>query len=187
MNKDKETAIANANANESESEDVANVALTPVTSTQLMEAGGFEGIANDLVASIASDINETLKQLSVTEFKGGRALLDKGPLTLLDAFPFTMTEQDKQNAGQTVDVRKVILTVADQHGEITNVMQNASASRERFITLYAQVRAANAKAGTKKQLSLTNVHFAEVGQAKFGNKAVVLQFTPETRSIWSNG
>jgi hypothetical protein len=161
--------------------------IATVNAGALSNSGGFENIGDALLNEIAAGIEDTLKQISVTEFKGARGFVGK-TLSLLDAFNFTMTEESQQEKGKMVDISKVMYVVADQEsGEVSHVMQNLNASRERFIKLYAQVKLANATARTNKQLTLTNVEFREVGQARFGNKPIVLLFTPDTQQVWSDG
>lgn len=155
-------------------------------SAAVAASAGFENIGDALLNEIAAGIDDTLKQISVTEFKGAKGFIGKR-LSLLDAFNFTMTEESKQEKGKMIDVPKVMYVVADQDtGEVSHVMQNLNASRERFIKLYAQVKLANATARTNKQLTLTNVEFREVGTARFGNMPVVLMFTQETQQVWSD-
>ena len=166
--------------------EVVEQAMATVSTDSLSASGGgFENTNNEVLAGIAAEIADTLKQISVTEFKGAKTFLDQ-PLTLLDAFPFVMTEESQQEKGVMINVNKVMYSVADESGEVHNVMQNLNASRERFIKLYAQVKAANIVARSNKQLSLTNVVFREVGNARFGNKPIILSFTADSREAWSD-
>lgn len=170
---------------DAENTEAQEQALAVVGSTAM--AAGFEGMGfeNEILAGLQSQIEETLKQISVTEFTGARVLLNQN-VTLLDAFPFVMTEESRQVKGETVEVNKVMFTVANADGEILNVMQNDNPGRRRFITLYAKIKAANAASGQNKQLSLTNVSFVEMGKEKFGNKPIILSFTPDTQQVWGD-
>lgn len=177
----KETAAA-----EVATDDTAITALVPTSPTALKTADGYGAFSDAEAAAIANNIDSLLKAMSVTEFKGAKGFLNV-PLNLLDAFPFQMQEDSQQYPGQKVTVDKVMLEVADlATGEVHFVMQNANPSRERYISLYAEVQRLNATTGNNKRLTLTNVEFMEVGNLNKGNRPIVLQFTPDTQRIWSN-
>ena len=170
---------------EQEQDENQETGLVKAGISNLQNVAGFDGFDNDLLAELSGEISDTLKALSVTDFKGAKGFLGKN-VALLDAFPFTMTEKDKQNVGQTLDVEKIMYVIADEHGEVHNVMQNLNAGRQRFITLYAKIKAANAVARSNRKLTLTNMTFTEVGQPQFGNKPIILGFTKDTQQVWSD-
>jgi len=160
---------------------VGNESLA-VASSDLSSFDGFDGFDSELLAELSADIEDTLKQISVTDFKGAKAFLDQ-PLTLLDAFPFDMPEESSQTKGEMITVPKIMYSVVDGAGEVHNVMQNLNSSRQRFITLYAKVKTANKLSKQNKTLTLTNVIFTEVGAPKRGNRAIVLKITPDTKIL----
>lgn len=168
-------------------QDQESTALTVPSSQALAGVDdGFEiGLQNVALVEALGHIDDLLKQASVTEFTGARILLNKR-VSLLDSFPFEMLEESKETPGTQIRVPKVMLVVSDEAGLIHHVMQNANPSRERYIAVYEAAKAANVAAGTHKALRLTNMEFREVGSPKFGNKPIILGFTPETQQIWSD-
>lgn len=157
--------------------------LAPAEIAAQMPPVGFDDFDAGVLADLDAEIDKTLKQISVTEFKGARAFIGQD-LTLLDAFPFQMQEDDKQRVGQKITVEKVMLVVADVDGVVHNVMQNANPSRERYIQLYQRIKARNVATGQNVTFSLTHVTFQEVGRAIAGNKPIILAFTHQTQRLW---
>lgn len=185
MSKEKDNTTATATAQETDNENIntENVALAPVSSLALDADDGFGGgTTNQALINALGEFDDLLKQVAVTEFTGARVFLDR-KVTLLDVFRFVMQERDKVDLNKTVDVPKIMFQIADEGGEIHHVMQNAIASRDRFLKLYDQLKAANTAAGTSKKLTMTNMQFTEVGKPVAGNRCIVLQPTPDSRPL----
>lgn len=180
----KDTVPENAQEVETELPGADN-ALVVAGPTSLSSVEGFGAYDNEVLARIQSDIDATLKAIAVTEFKGATPFLGVN-LALLDAFPFDMTEPSKEKIGETITVPKIMYTVADDDGVVSNVMQNLNSSRQRFITLYAGIKAGNAAARANKTLTITNVVFREMGKGQFGNKAIILTMTQDSQTLWGN-
>lgn len=132
-------------------------------------------IPAELLMELTAEIQSDLKSLRINKLTSASKMLGKS-VSVKDAFLMTfdswVTDKD--------DGQRCVFEVVDEAtNEVHFVVQNPSGSRLTVVNIYNNVRK------TQRQLTLTDCEFKEVGNGKFGNKAIILLPTEATKYHWN--